>query len=124
MATGNWLEQIKWNSDGLIPAIAQDVNSGRVLCLAWMNREAVRHTLETGDVTYWSRSRQKMWRKGEASGHTQTLKDFRIDCDGDTLLLQVDQAGVACHSGRRTCFFRRVGETTVDILTDEEQGTR
>jgi len=118
------LALIQFSEQGLVPAITQDANDGTVLMMAWMNREAVRHTLETGDVTYWSRSRQKMWRKGETSGHTQTLKDFRIDCDGDTLLLQVDQAGVACHTGRHTCFFRRVGETTIDILTDEEQEAR
>lgn len=116
------MDLIKFNEQGLVPAIAQDASDGAILMMAWMNREAVRATLETGDVTYWSRSRQAMWRKGETSGHTQSLKDFRIDCDGDTLLLVVEQEGVACHTGRRTCFFRRVGDTTIDILSDEEQG--
>ena len=113
---------IKFNEQGLVPAIAQDQVDGTVLMMAWMNREAVRHTLESGDVTYFSRSRHALWRKGETSGHTQKLKSFKIDCDGDTLLLSVAQEGIACHTGRRTCFFRQVNETTIDILTDDEQG--
>lgn len=99
------LAAIKFNADGLVPAIAQQHDSGEVLMMAWMNRDAVAETLETGRVCYWSRSRRGLWRKGETSGQQQRLVEFLIDCDGDTLLLKVDQAGVACHTGRRTCFF-------------------
>lgn len=96
----------KWNSDGLIPAIAQDSLTGEVLMMAWMNEESLALTLETKQAIYWSRSRQALWRKGESSGNVQTVVDARLDCDGDTLLLRVDQAGAgACHTGRRTCFF-------------------
>lgn len=96
----------KWNSDGLLPAIAQDVRSGEVLMMAWMNEESLALTLEKKQAIYWSRSRQALWRKGETSGNVQTVIDARLDCDGDTLLLKVDQAGAgACHTGRRTCFF-------------------
>lgn len=96
----------KWNSDGLIPAIAQDSRTGEVLMMAWMNEESLALTLETKQAIYWSRSRQALWRKGESSGNVQTVVDARLDCDGDTLLLRVDQAGEgACHTGRRTCFF-------------------
>ena len=97
-----------YNAQGLIPAIAQDANSGEVLMMAWMNEEAVRRTLTTLKVTYWSRSRQEFWVKGATSGHTQTLVDFRIDCDRDCLLLEVVQEGPACHTGRRSCFFTEV----------------
>ncbi len=99
-------EELKFGRDGLIPVIAQQHDSGEVLMLAWMNRESLAETLNTGDVTYWSRSRRRLWRKGETSGQTQRLVDLRLDCDGDTLLLLVDQKGVACHTGRRSCFFR------------------
>lgn len=99
------LAAIKFNADGLVPAIAQQHDSGEVLMMAWMNAEAVRETLETGRVCYWSRSRRGLWRKGETSGQQQRLKELLIDCDGDTLLLKVDQDGVACHTGRRTCFY-------------------
>jgi phosphoribosyl-AMP cyclohydrolase len=99
------LAALKFNADGLVPAIAQQHDSGEVLMMAWMNRDAVAETLATGRVCYWSRSRGGLWRKGETSGQRQMLKDFRIDCDGDTVLLQVDQSGVACHTGRRTCFY-------------------
>jgi phosphoribosyl-AMP cyclohydrolase len=92
-----------------VPAIAQQHDTGEVLMMAWMNRDAVRETLETGRVCYWSRSRRALWRKGETSGQVQRLVDLRIDCDGDTLLLLVDQTGVACHTGKRRCFFRRTG---------------
>jgi phosphoribosyl-AMP cyclohydrolase len=96
----------KWNEQGLIPTIAQDADTGEVLMLAWMNAEALEHTLASGEVTYWSRSRQSLWRKGATSGNTQDLVGARLDCDGDTLLLQVKQHGAgACHTGRRTCFF-------------------
>jgi len=100
---------IQFDSGGLVPAIAQQHDTGEVLMMAWMNREAVAETLATGRVCYWSRSRGALWRKGETSGQTQRLVDLRIDCDGDTLLLLVDQTGVACHTGKRRCFFRRVG---------------
>ncbi|WP_439154663.1 phosphoribosyl-AMP cyclohydrolase [Yoonia sp.] len=99
---------LTYNDAGLIPAIAQDAQSGEVLMMAWMNAESVAKTLETGQVTYWSRSRQEFWVKGATSGNTQTLVDFRVDCDRDCLLLEVDQAGPACHTGRRTCFYTAV----------------
>lgn len=98
--------EIAFDPAGLIPVIAQQVDSHEVLMMAWMNEQAVRETLRTSAVTYWSRSRKRLWRKGESSGQFQKLCDFRIDCDGDTLLLQVAQTGVACHTGRRSCFFR------------------
>jgi phosphoribosyl-AMP cyclohydrolase len=105
-AIGRALGEIKFDADGLVPAIAQQHDTGEVLMVAWMNREAVRVSLEEGIGCYWSRSRGKLWRKGESSGQTQRLVDFRLDCDGDTVLLLVDQEGVACHTGRRNCFFR------------------
>lgn len=104
------LDALKFNADGLVPAVAQQHDSGRVLMLAWMNREAVRETLQTGQVCYWSRSRRCYWRKGESSGHVQKLVEMRIDCDGDTLLLLVDQTGPACHTGRSGCFYLRVDQ--------------
>ena len=100
------LTEIKFDADGLVPAIAQQHDTGEILMVAWMNRDAVRTTLEEGRACYWSRSRQKLWRKGETSNQTQMLKEFRLDCDGDTVLLLVEQQGVACHTGRRNCFFR------------------
>ena len=100
------LAAIKFDADGLVPAIAQQHDTGEVLMVAWMNRDAVRATLCEGCVCYWSRSRGALWRKGETSGQTQRLKEFRLDCDGDTVLLLVEQEGVACHTGRRNCFFR------------------
>jgi phosphoribosyl-AMP cyclohydrolase len=102
-----FLAKLKFDRAGLIPAIAQQYDSGRVLMLAWMNREAIAQTLATGQVCYWSRSRRRLWRKGETSGHIQRLIEMRVDCDGDTLLLEVDQTGAACHTGRRSCFFQR-----------------
>ncbi|MBN9527996.1 MAG: phosphoribosyl-AMP cyclohydrolase [Alphaproteobacteria bacterium] len=99
------LPTIQYDAQGLVPAIAQQHDTGEVLMVAWMNADAVAETLATGRVCYWSRSRQALWRKGETSGQTQKLIDFRIDCDGDTLLLLVDQEGVACHTGRRSCFY-------------------
>jgi phosphoribosyl-AMP cyclohydrolase len=102
------LAAICFNQDGLVPAIAQQHDTGEVLMMAWMNREAVIETLATGRVCYFSRSRNRLWRKGETSGQLQHLHEFRVDCDGDTLLLQVQQDGVACHTGRRNCFFRAV----------------
>lgn len=100
------LSAIAFNADGLVPAIAQAEGTGEILMMAWMNRDAVIETLTTGRVCYWSRSRSGLWRKGETSGQVQHLKDFRVDCDGDTLVLVVEQEGVACHTGRRSCFFR------------------
>lgn len=99
------LAAIRFNPDGLVPAIAQQFDTGEVLMMAWMNAEAVAETLETGRVCYWSRSRRGLWRKGETSGQQQRLKEFLVDCDGDTILLKVDQDGVACHTGRRSCFY-------------------
>ncbi|MDA0997168.1 MAG: phosphoribosyl-AMP cyclohydrolase [Proteobacteria bacterium] len=100
--------RLKFNADGLIPSVAQQHDSGEVLMMAWMNRESVKETLSTGRVCYWSRSRKALWRKGETSGEIQTLKEFRWDCDDDTVLLLVDQKGVACHTGHRNCFFNAV----------------
>ena len=109
---------INFNSDGLVPAIAQQHDTGEVLMMAWMNRESITETLKNGLVCYYSRSRKKLWRKGEVSGHTQSLKDFRIDCDGDTILLLVQQIGVACHTGRPNCFFNSVVTDGIKIITD------
>jgi phosphoribosyl-AMP cyclohydrolase len=102
------LSSIAFNSQGLVPVIAQHYRTNEVLMMAWMNREAVELTIKTKQVHYWSRSRSSLWRKGETSGHFQTLKSFSIDCDGDTLLVQVDQVGPACHTGEKTCFFSKV----------------
>jgi phosphoribosyl-AMP cyclohydrolase len=104
----SFLSRLKFDPAGLVPAIAQQYDSGRVLMMAWMNRESIAQTLATGQVCYWSRSRRALWRKGETSGHLQRLVEMRVDCDGDTLLLLVDQTGVACHTGNYSCFFRRV----------------
>lgn len=102
-----WIETVAWNADGLVPAVAQDVHSGEVLMVAWMNRESLALTVETGEAVYWSRSRKALWRKGESSGHTQRVIEVRLDCDADTVLLRVhSKGGVACHTGRRRCFFR------------------
>lgn len=110
-------EAIAFDSNGLVPAIARQHDSGEILMMAWMNRESLAATLASGQVTYWSRSRKSLWRKGERSGQTQVLKRLLIDCDGDTLLLEVDQAGVACHTGRRSCFYRALeGEALVEVL--------
>ena len=100
------LDEVRFDADGLVPAIAQQHDSGEVLMLAWMNRDALQETLATGRVCYWSRSRQALWRKGDTSGQVQRLVELRLDCDGDAVLLRVDQTGVACHTGRRNCFFR------------------
>jgi len=102
------IERLSFNADGLIPAIAQAAETGEVLMLAWMNADAVRETLQTGRVCYWSRSRQALWRKGETSGHVQQLVEFSFDCDEDTILLRVDQTGPACHTNRRSCFYNAV----------------
>lgn len=119
------LAEIAFTPDGLVPAIAQQHDTGEVLMMAWMNRAAIAETLGTGRVCYWSRSRMKLWRKGESSGQTQRLVELRVDCDGDCLLLLVDQHGVACHTGRRSCFFRAVRngrlETIAAVVTDPAQ---
>ncbi len=113
----NWLDEVSWDDKGLLPAIAQDYRSGEILMMAWMNREALALTVEQGRVVYWSRSRQKLWFKGEESGHVQHLHEIRIDCDADVVVLRVEQVGgIACHTGRRRCFYRvyRDGEWQVD----------
>lgn len=103
----NWLEQIKWTDDGLVPAIAQDAVTGRVLMFAWMNRESLALTVEKGEAVYYSRSRQRLWHKGEESGHTQKIKSLRLDCDGDVITMKIEQTGgIACHTGRESCFYR------------------
>ncbi|MBT5430168.1 MAG: phosphoribosyl-AMP cyclohydrolase [Rhodospirillaceae bacterium] len=111
---------LKFNDDGLIPAIAQQHDSGEVLMMAWMNRDAIAETLSSGRVCYYSRSRQKLWRKGESSGQEQALRELRWDCDADTLLIMVDQKGVACHTGRRNCFFNAVRDGEFTIIADPE----
>jgi phosphoribosyl-AMP cyclohydrolase len=104
-----WLDEIEWNESGLVPAVAQDAASGRVLTLAWMNREALAETASSGRAVYWSRSRAKLWRKGEESGHVQKVLELRVDCDADAILLKVEQVGgIACHTGRESCYFRKL----------------
>ncbi len=104
----SWLEAVKWDAQGLVPAIAQEVSGGEVLMLAWMNREALSLTVVEGRAIYWSRSRNRLWRKGEESGHVQWVKEIRLDCDNDAVLLKVEQvSGMACHTGRKSCFFQR-----------------
>lgn len=112
------IKQLTFNEDGLIPAIAQQHDTGEVLMMAWMNEESISETLRNNRVCYWSRSRGKLWRKGESSGQMQLLKGFRVDCDADTLLLEVDQTGPACHTGRRSCFYRVVEGDS--LVTDSE----
>lgn len=114
------LAEIHFDADGLVPCIAQAATSGEVLMMAWMNRDAVRETLATGRACYWSRSRQALWRKGETSGQTQHLVEFRIDCDGDTVLALVEQDGVACHTGRRSCFYRAVRDGALEVIAAVE----
>lgn len=105
----SWLDEIAWDNDGLVPAIAQDWKTGDVLMVAWMNKEALRLTNETGHAVYWSRSRQKLWHKGEESGHQQNIQEIRLDCDADVIMLKVEQIGnIACHTGRRHCFYRQL----------------
>lgn len=105
----DWLDKVKWAQDGLVPAVTQEAGSGRVLTVAWMNREALGKTTQTGEAHYWSRSRRKLWRKGEESGHVQKVKSIRLDCDEDVILLEVEQAGgIACHTGRASCFFQKL----------------
>jgi phosphoribosyl-AMP cyclohydrolase len=122
LSDSDWINGVAWNSDGLVPAVAQDAVSGEVLMLAWMNREALARTVESGEAVYWSRSRKALWRKGETSGHTQRVLEVRLDCDADAILLRVESVkGVACHTGRRRCFFNRLegaGGTRRWVATD------
>src|SRR6185369_14807480 len=114
----SWLDAVKWSADGLVPAIAQEASTGKVLTLAYMNREALAQTAATGEAHYWSRSRAKLWRKGESSGHVQKVRELRLDCDNDAILLVVEQAGgIACHTGRERCFFQRL-EGNAWVSTD------
>ena len=117
--TGNldWLGAVKWDADGLVPAIAQEVGTGRVLMVAWMNREALAETAATGEAVYWSRSRARRWKKGEESGHIQRVREIRLDCDEDVIVLTVEQVGgIACHTGRASCFYRRLeGDQWVEV---------
>ena len=107
----SWLDAIKWTDDGLVPVIAQDAVDGQVLMFAWMNRESLALTAQEGRAVYWSRSRRKLWRKGEESGHVQIVKEIRTDCDNDVVLLKVEQrGGIACHTGRRSCFYQRLDD--------------
>ncbi|HBE92046.1 MAG TPA: phosphoribosyl-AMP cyclohydrolase [Gammaproteobacteria bacterium] len=104
----DWLDEVKWTADGLVPAIAQDADSGKLLMMAWMNREALEETASTGHAVYFSRSRSKLWRKGEESGHQQIVRELRLDCDNDVILMLVEQkGGIACHTGRQSCFYKR-----------------
>ncbi len=112
-----WLDQVKWDADGLVPAIAQDEQSGKILMMAWMNREALSLSVEQGRAIYWSRSRARLWPKGEESGNVQQIRDIRLDCDNDVILLKVQQiGGIACHTGRESCFYQRLeGESWVSV---------
>ena len=122
----SWLDEVKWTVDGLVPAIAQDAASGKLLMLAWMNREALRETVDSGYAVYWSRSRAKLWRKGEESGHQQLVKELRLDCDNDVILMKVEQkGGIACHTGRESCFYKRYEngqwQSVEPVLKDPEE---
>jgi phosphoribosyl-AMP cyclohydrolase len=122
----DWLDKVKWDANGLVPAIAQEAGSGRVLSLAWMNREALAKTAETGEAHYWSRSRRQLWHKGEQSRHVQAVKSVRLDCDDDVILLEVEQrGGIACHTGRHSCFFRKLEngdwQTVEPVLKDPRE---
>jgi len=122
----NWLDAVKWDGQGLVPAIVQDAVSGEILMVAWMNREALEETARTGRGVYWSRSRGKLWRKGEESGHVQRVGEIRLDCDNDVVLLKVEQVGgIACHTGRRSCFFQRLDAgawvTTEPVLKNPDE---
>ena len=121
----NWLNEIKWDKDGLVPAIAQETGTGKILMMAWMNQEALALTVQENRAIYWSRSRNKLWRKGEESGHVQTLKSIRLDCDNDVILMEVEQlGGIACHTGRHNCFYKELKDgqwVEVDsVLKDPE----
>ncbi|WBA82961.1 phosphoribosyl-AMP cyclohydrolase [Endozoicomonas sp. GU-1] len=122
MKTTHWLDEVQWNDDGLVTAIAQDHKTAEVLMLAWMNRESLELTLKEQVAIYWSRSRGRLWRKGESSGHTQRLVECRLDCDGDAILLKVEQTGgIACHTGRKSCFYRRLSDNYGDASWDTEE---
>ncbi|TCV83718.1 phosphoribosyl-AMP cyclohydrolase [Sulfurirhabdus autotrophica] len=109
----SWLSKVNWTHDGLVPVIAQETGTGKVLMFAWMNREALKRTAECGEAVYWSRSRKKLWHKGEESGHVQKVKEIRLDCDEDVILLEVEQiGGIACHTGRHDCFFQKLESDT------------
>ena len=121
-----WLNKVRWTDDGLVPVITQDASSGTVLMFAWMNRDALRLTAEKGEAVYWSRSRKKLWHKGEESGHTQKVREIRLDCDEDVILLKIEQVGgIACHTGREHCFFQKLENghwvTTEPVLKDPEE---
>ena len=121
-----WLDEIKWDKDGLVPAIAQETGTGKILMMAWMNRESLALSVKEGRAIYWSRSRNKLWRKGEESGHVQELKDIRLDCDNDVILIKVEQlGGIACHTGRRSCFYKQLQDgqwTAVDpVIKDPKE---
>ena len=120
LVMSSFYELLKFNADGLIPAIVQEQGTGRVLMMAWMNRESIEKTVATGKTHFWSRSRQKFWMKGESSGHVQTVIDISCDCDGDTLLVQVEQAGAACHEGYKSCFFRSAELPGLSVKTTEQ----
>jgi phosphoribosyl-AMP cyclohydrolase len=122
----SWLDTIKWDKDGLVPAIAQETGTGIILMLAWMNRESLQLTAETGHAVYFSRSRQKLWHKGEESGHQQVVKSLRVDCDADVVLIEVEQkGGIACHTGRHNCFYRELRDgdwvEILPVLKDPKQ---
>lgn len=124
--SADWLDAVRFDGRGLVTAVAQEAGSGRVLMVAWMNRESLVETAATGRAVYWSRSRNRLWRKGEESGHVQAVREIRLDCDGDTVLLMVDQAGgAACHTGRHSCFYSRLQDggwvTTDPVLVDPER---
>lgn len=119
----SFYDELKFNADGLIPAIVQEQSTGRVLMMAWMNRASLELTIKSGRTHFWSRSRKKFWMKGETSGHTQTVKDIAFDCDGDTLLIQVDQVGAACHENYKSCFFRSVAPDGENFKTTEARLT-
>jgi phosphoribosyl-AMP cyclohydrolase len=109
VSADNWLDAVKWNEDGLAPVVTQDVGTGEILMLAWMSRESLARTVESGEMVYWSRSRKALWHKGDTSGHYQRVKELRLDCDADALLAKVEQVGgIACHTGRRACFFQKL----------------
>jgi phosphoribosyl-AMP cyclohydrolase len=115
--TDTWIDEIKWTDEGLVPAIAQDAQSGDVLMFAWMNRESLTLTARLGHAVYWSRSRGRLWHKGEESGHVQQVREIRVDCDKDVVLLKIEQVGdIACHTGRRSCFFNRLTEGHWDVV--------
>ena len=117
----SFYDKLKFNEDGLVPAIIQEAGTGRVLMMAWMNRASLESTIKTGKTHFWSRSRKKFWMKGEESGHTQTVRDLAFDCDGDTLLIQVEQVGAACHEGFKSCFFRSVEKDGESFRATEAQ---